>query len=158
MTYIFRDPCKRGKGLQNAFLCRWWRPCPYRCLEFGKIISSAEKISFTARFIWKSVMLVILVVHGNFRQLHRSSLWTSGEQQWWGEKISQPFSASTGWESGWGWMRLHLTIFVFCPHPRTPLKDRDSLRNSPSPAPSSFWIAELSPVHCVHWGSLRQLN
>lgn len=36
-------------------------------------MSRAERISFTARLIWKSVMPVILVVLGNFRQLHRSS-------------------------------------------------------------------------------------
>lgn len=48
-------------------------PRSYRCLEFGKIMSGAERISFTAGLIWKSVMPVILVILGNFRQLHRSS-------------------------------------------------------------------------------------
>lgn len=47
-------------------------PRSYRCLEFEKIMSRAERISFTARLIWKSVMPVILVVLGNFRQLHMS--------------------------------------------------------------------------------------
>lgn len=51
MTYMFRAPHKTGTGFQNAHLCRRWRPYTFKCLEFGKIISRAEKVSFTSRLI-----------------------------------------------------------------------------------------------------------